>query len=180
MSRKLKFLLLKVLILLFAIIILSTEAFLFLGTTFRLNFETTITENSITPKFRVKSLVPTLTARAISLPNIKKITISQKNLRDGYYYSLNFELEGVNPQPPAIPTNKETYEEAEKLIEEITDALQNNKSVSYELFSSKKFFSGIFKTWSLITITVIFILLFLFMQIKKAEKRTTENLLSKN
>jgi ATP-dependent Zn protease len=180
MSRKLKFLLLKVLILLFAIIILSTEAFLFLGTTFRLNFETTVTRNSITPKFRVTSLVPTLRDRAISLPNIKKVTISQTNLRDGYYYSLNFELEGVNSQPPAIPTNKETYKEAEKLIEEITDALQNNKSVSYELFSSKKFFSGIFKTWSLITVTIIFILLFIFILIKKAENKTTENILSEN
>ena len=179
MNRKFKFLLLKILLLLFAVIPLSLKVFLFLGTTFRLNFETTITGNSITPKFHVTSLIPTLTDRAISLPNVKKVTISQTNIKDDYY-CLNFELEGVNHQPPPVPTNKETYEEAEKLIDEITDALQNNKSVSYELLSGKTFFSGIFKTWSLITITIIFILLFLFIKIKKAEKRTTESILSKN
>ncbi len=179
MNRKLKFLLLKILLLLLAIIPLSVEVILFLGTTFRLNFETTVTENSITPKFRVTSLIPTLTDRAISLPNVKKVTISQTNLRKNYY-SLNFELEGVNPQPPSVPTDKETYEEAEKLLEEITNALQNNKSVSYELLSGKNFFSSIFKTWSLITITIIFILLFLFIKIKKAENKTTESILPKN
>ncbi|MBO7611547.1 MAG: hypothetical protein J6T23_04965 [Elusimicrobia bacterium] len=179
MNRKLKFLLLKFLLLLFLIPPLFIEAILFLGTTVHLNFETTMNGSSITPKFHVTSLVPTLTDIAVSLPNVTKVTISQVGHKNNYY-SLNFELEGINPQPPAVPTDKETYEEIEKLLEEITNALQNNKVASYEILSGKKFFSNIFRTWSLITLTIIFIILFLFIKLTKIEKRSTESIFPKN
>ena len=101
---------------LFAIIPLSLEALLFLGTTIRLNFETTITGDSLNPKFHITSLIPTITDRSISLPNIKQVTISQIGPGDNYY-KLKFELEGIDPQPPSVPTDKKTYEEVEKLLE---------------------------------------------------------------
>ena len=173
MNKKLKFLLLKILLLLFLILPLPIEAVFFLGTTIRLNFETTITGDSLNPKFHITSLIPTITDRSISLPNIKQVTISQIGPGDNYY-KLKFELEGIDPQPPSVPTDKKTYEEVEKLLEEITDALQNNKTVSYELLSGKNIFSRLFISWSLISITILLILLFLFVKIRKAEKKTTE------
>ncbi len=173
MNKKLKFLLLKILLLLFLILPLPIEAVFFLGTTIHLNFETTITGDSLNPKFHITSLIPTITDRSISLPNIKQVTISQIGPGDNYY-KLKFELEGIDPQPPSVPTDKKTYEEVEKLLEEITDALQNNKTVSYELFSGRKIFSKPFIYWSLIYITIIFIVLVLFIKLKRAERKTIE------
>lgn len=179
MSKKLKFLLLKILLLLFLILPLPVETILFLGVTFSVNFETTLADNSLASQIHIKSFVPKIKNRTISFPNVKKVTISQAKIRDSYY-TLDFELEGIEYQPPPIPTDKETYEEVEKLIEKITDAVQNNKSVSYELLSGKKICSKLFIYWSLIYIFIIFIVLVLFIQLKRAERKTTENILFTN
>ena len=173
MSRKLKFLLLKILLLLFLILPLQIESILFLGVTFSVNFETTVADNFLTPQLRIKSFIPKIMNRTISFPSVKKVTISQTKFSNDYY-ALDFELEGIDTQPPSIPTDKKTYEEAEKLIEKITDAVQNNKSVSYELLSGKKIFFKLFKFWSLMYITIIFIVLVLFIMLKNAERKTTE------
>ena len=154
MNKKLKFLLLKILLLLFLILPLPIEAVFFLGTTIHLNFETTITGDSLNPKFHITSLIPTITDRSISLPNIKQVTISQIGPGDNYY-KLKFELEG-------------------KLCSKGILSSISKFNVICEFIVIIIIYVNNFIYWSLIYITIIFIVLVLFIKLKRAERKTIE------
>ncbi len=182
MNKKLKFLLLQILFLFFAIVSLLLGTLFFLGHSININFETSLINNSLIPKIHITSMLPKLKDKSITLTNLEEVTILESAGRK-QHYSLVFkfkdaeddnaeEIKQLQSMPP-LPTQKDTYEEAKKLQDKITDALQNNKVVKYEIFPDNNIFSHLYPLWFFVFMFFLF-MFFFFMTIKKAVSSTTK------
>ena len=180
MNGKLKFLILKLIALLFMIYFIVSGTMFFLLTTVRVNFETTVTDDVFVPKFHVTSMVPKFKDRYFSLPMLEKVTVTEQTdglLLQSKSYIFNFVFKNEQSDSKLKKSisffmKKKEDINIEQLQEEINDALQNNKIFKYEVFSGKNFsFIRDYIIWSLF---FLFIIIFAFIKIQKAEKKSVE------
>ncbi len=180
MGNKLKFLFLKLLLLLFLIYFLVSGAIFLLLTTTRVNFETTVTDDVFVPSFHVISMVPKFRDKYFTLPELEKVSVIKKT--DGLLvktetYIFNFIFKNKKSDSKlkssiSFSINKKEDLNVEQLQEKINDALQNNKNFKYEVFSGKNFsFIRDYVIWSLL---FLFIIIFAFIKVLKAEKKSKE------
>ncbi len=180
MNSKLKFLILKLLLLFFFVYFLLSGAIFLLITTIHVNFETTISDDMFVPKFHVTSKIPKFKDKYFSLPKLEKVTVTKQTdglLLQTKSYIFNFVFKNEQPDSKfkksiSFSMRKKEDINVEELQDEINDALQNNKIFKYEVFSGKNIsFIRDYIIWSLF---FLFIIVFSFIKIRKAEKKSLE------
>ncbi len=180
MKNKLKFLILKLIVLFFMIYFLISGMIFLLLTTIRVDFETTVTDDVFVPKFHITSMVPKFKDIYFPLPKLEKVTVTKQTdglLLQSKSYIFNFVFKNEQSDSKfkksiSFFMKKKEDINIEQLQEEINDALQNNKIFKYEVFSGKNFsFIRDYVIWSLF---FLFIIIFAFIKIRQAEKKSIE------
>lgn len=181
-----KYKIVQIIILIGAIYFLLMAWFITLIKGVHVNFETAISDGAFESKMNWITPIPKLKKISIPLAKIEQVILREDKSNDLSYYSLEFKcFNKFNSSMPGtikVTLMSKQYEYAQRIKEEISDALQNQKEFKCELFSLdipiiRKFILT-FYIFS-VTFFIVFIIVFILGK-KETEKRKTSNSLEGN
>ena len=146
------------------------------------DFKTTISDGVFESKINWITPIPKLKELSIPLAKIEEVTLTEDNIKNKNFYSLEFKLANKfnsklsNSYHVSLMTNQ--YEYAKKVQENIEDALQNKKEFTCELFSLNipEIRKGILTLYASAAIMVIIFIVLLIMEKKEKNKITQSDI----
>jgi hypothetical protein len=143
-----------------------------------INFETNVLDSNFKVGINVTTAIPKLKKISFPLSNVKQVILKEETMQKKAYYTLDFKFfddsNGMKSKTFSISLLDKQYKYAQKIQDEINDALQYQKEFNCELISlNLPVFNKLLVLFGAF-LSIMFVLFVIILIIEKKEKNRTE------